>query len=133
METEEVIVGVVLPIATNVPAAGNSTFEFVRPFKQARRREGDASIVTAGMRVTLEPGDGKWLVKEAALCFGGMATSTVGAPLTEVRNLFCRCSRRKGEIPRFWRPYLATCVLAVRKLGPYNSAACLVSLDAISR
>lgn len=85
MELDEIIVGVVLPITANVP--GNSTFEFVRPFKQARRRENDTSIVTAGMRVTLEPRDGKWFVKEAGLCFGGMAPSTVGAPLTEVRNL----------------------------------------------
>lgn len=84
MEADEIIVGVVLPITANVP--GNSIFEFVRPFKQARRRENDTSIVTAGMRVTLEPRDGKWLVKEVGLCFGGMAPSTVGAPLTEVRN-----------------------------------------------
>lgn len=40
--------------------------------------------MTAGMRVVLEPLGGKWVVKEAALCFGGMAPTTVAAPLTEV-------------------------------------------------
>lgn len=43
MEPDEVIVGVFLPHATKP-----DPFEFVRPFKQARRREDDISIVTAG-------------------------------------------------------------------------------------
>lgn len=109
LETEEVIVGVALPIATNnVP--GGSTLEFVRPFKQARRRESDASIVTAGMRVVLEPGDdgSKWLVREAALFFGGMASSTVGAPLTEVGTQ-CIFVQEESDILRFCvHPYRAT-------------------------
>eukprot|EP00752_Nemacystus_decipiens_P001718 g1661.t2 len=94
MEADEVIVAVFLPNPTgrSGPAAGGQggvdessppSFEFVRPFKQARRREDDISIVTAGMRVVLEPRGGKWVVKEAALCFGGMAPTTVAAPLTE--------------------------------------------------
>lgn len=48
--------------------------------------------MTAGMRVVVEPRDGKWLVKDAALCFGGMAPMTVAAPLTEV----CLCCFSKG-------------------------------------
>lgn len=54
MGDKEVIVQIVLPRPT--PAC---PFEFVRPFKQARRREDDISIVTAGLRVRLEPRDGK--------------------------------------------------------------------------
>lgn len=84
MESKEIILGVHLPNGTK--AGGSPTsFEFVRPFKQARRREDDISIVTGGMRVNLEPRDGAWVVKEAGLCFGGMAPTTVAAPLTEVR------------------------------------------------
>ncbi|CAN0318004.1 unnamed protein product, partial [Discosporangium mesarthrocarpum] len=51
---------------------------------QARRREDDISVVTSGMRVLLEPGEG-WVIKEASLWFGGMAPTTVGAPLAEVK------------------------------------------------
>lgn len=43
MEPNEVIIGVLLP-----RAAKPAPFEFVRPFKQARRRASDSSIVTAG-------------------------------------------------------------------------------------
>ncbi|CAN0423429.1 unnamed protein product, partial [Ectocarpus sp. 13 AM-2016] len=53
-------------------------------FPQARRREDDISIVTGGIRLVLEPRGGKWVVKEASMCFGGMAPTTVAAPLTEV-------------------------------------------------
>ncbi|CAM9444133.1 unnamed protein product, partial [Sphacelaria rigidula] len=79
MESDEVIVGVFLPNPRPRP------FEFVRPYKQARRREDDISIVTSGMRVRLEPQmeEGKWVVVEADLCFGGMAATTVAAPKTE--------------------------------------------------
>ncbi|CAN0536146.1 unnamed protein product, partial [Ectocarpus sp. 8 AP-2014] len=53
-------------------------------FPQARRREDDISIVTGGIRLVLEPRGGKWVVKEASMCFGGMAPTTIAAPLTEV-------------------------------------------------
>lgn len=87
MESDEVIVGVFLPNPRPRP------FEFVRPYKQARRREDDISIVTSGMRVRLEPQmeEGKWVVVEADLCFGGMAATTVAAPKTEVRVGACMC------------------------------------------
>ncbi|CBJ27195.1 conserved unknown protein [Ectocarpus siliculosus] len=89
MEEDEVIVAVFLPNAASKKEDGGqssppSTFEFIRPFKQARRREDDISIVTGGIRLVLEPRGGKWVVKEASMCFGGMAPTTVGAPLTEV-------------------------------------------------
>ncbi|CAN0411520.1 unnamed protein product [Pylaiella littoralis] len=98
MEAGEVIVAVFLPNAAGSSSKVNSgastgndeaevshplPLEFVRPFKQARRREDDISIVTAGMRVVLEPRHGTWVVREASLCFGGMAPTTVAAPLTE--------------------------------------------------
>ena len=59
-----------------------SSMEFVAPFKQARRREDDISIVTSGMRMLIAPeGDG-YIVKEASLAFGGMAPTTVMASKT---------------------------------------------------
>ena len=58
--------------------------ELLLPFKQARRREDDISIVSGGIRVALEPSAGAgWRVKDASLCFGGMAATTVAAPLCE--------------------------------------------------
>jgi xanthine dehydrogenase/oxidase len=60
-----------------IPACGD--LEFTVPFKQARRREDDISIVTSGMRFSLskrESGDG-WDIKEAILAFGGMAPKSI--------------------------------------------------------
>lgn len=49
--------------------------EYVKPFKQARRREDDISIVTSGMRILLAIEGGKYVVKEVALAFGGMVSA----------------------------------------------------------
>ena len=62
-------------------------FEFVVPFKQARRREDDISIVTCGMRYLLAPsaaGDVNptWTISSCSLAFGGMAPTTVAATKT---------------------------------------------------
>lgn len=78
LKPHEVITAITLPLP-------RSPFEFVQPYKQARRREDDISIVTGCIRVRLAPrsgGDG-WVVEEAGLGFGGMAPTTVAAPQTE--------------------------------------------------
>lgn len=70
----------------------NEVFEYLRPFKQARRREDDISIVTSGMRIRLAPENGKWTIKDAVLAFGGMAPTTVLATKTAavlVESEFC--------------------------------------------
>ncbi|RHY33612.1 hypothetical protein DYB32_001514 [Aphanomyces invadans] len=67
----EVIVRVLIPLAKEQ--------EFIFPFKQARRREDDISIVTAGMRVNLVPGDKDWHVDDISLVYGGMA-ATIKVP-----------------------------------------------------
>ena len=60
--------------------------EFVRPYKQARRREDDISIVSCALRVRLEPaqreGRGVWVVSDAALAYGGLAPTAVLAAKT---------------------------------------------------
>lgn len=82
LKEEEVIKSITLPLPT-------SPFEFIAPFKQARRREDDISIVTACLRVRLAPappslpGSSGWVVEEAGFGFGGMAPTTVAAPKTE--------------------------------------------------
>lgn len=66
-------------------------FEYVQSYKQARRRDDDIAIVTSCFKVRLEPvpvenGEVKvvsWVVKGASMSFGGMAATTVCAPLTE--------------------------------------------------
>ena len=50
------------------------------PHSQARRREDDISIVTAGIHVRLTPTDGAWKVAEATLAFGGLAPTVGPAP-----------------------------------------------------
>lgn len=58
-------------------------FEYIVPFKQARRREDDISIVTSGMRIALVPNDNAYVIKSCSLAFGGMAPKTVMATATE--------------------------------------------------
>lgn len=61
-------------------------FEYVFPFKQARRREDDISIVTSGMRILLKPdvedGVSVFKISNASLAFGGMAPTTKMATKT---------------------------------------------------
>ena len=57
-------------------------YEYVVPFKQARRREDDISIVTSGMRIKLRPEQEGWLMEDVSIAFGGMAPKTVMASKT---------------------------------------------------
>ena len=70
----EVIVRVDIPLPS-------SPFDFVQPYKQARRREDDISIVSGAIRVVLEPSDdmAHWQVAQCGMAFGGMAPTTVTA------------------------------------------------------
>ena len=60
----------------------SSKFEFVLPMKQARRREDDISIVTAGIRIALAVHEDQWVINEFAAAFGGMAPTTILATKT---------------------------------------------------
>eukprot|EP00899_Mesostigma_viride_P019651 jgi/Mesvir1/27688/Mv07407-RA.1 len=77
----EVLVSVTLPFTRD--------YEYVKEFKQARRREDDIAIVNAGMRVAFVPGPSgtggapTWIVASASLAFGGVAPVTLCAPKTE--------------------------------------------------
>lgn len=57
-------------------------YEYVKPFKQARRREDDISIVTAGMRIKVVPDETSWKINEVSIAFGGMSPTTVLVPNT---------------------------------------------------
>ena len=61
-----------------VPLLGK-VFDYVKPFKQARRREDDISIVTSGMRIRLAPQGDKFVIEHIAMAFGGMAPKTIMA------------------------------------------------------
>ena len=56
--------------------------EFVRPYKQSRRREDDIAIVTSTLRVVLAEEDGGYVVREAAFAFGGLAATVKLADAT---------------------------------------------------
>lgn len=61
------------------------SLEYISPFKQARRREDDISIVNSGMRAVIAPdpsGSGSYIIKDASMAFGGMAPTTVMTPKT---------------------------------------------------
>ncbi|KAI9895988.1 hypothetical protein PsorP6_019252 [Peronosclerospora sorghi] len=77
MEPDEVITSVYVPYTTE--------WEYILPFKQARRREDDISIVTAGIRIPLEYSRETkgWKIQNASTVFGGMAAMTMAASKTE--------------------------------------------------
>jgi xanthine dehydrogenase/oxidase len=70
LDPTEVVERVEVPVLQPV-------FEYLRPFKQARRREDDISIVTSGMRIRLAVNGEKYMIEDIALAFGGMAPTTV--------------------------------------------------------
>ena len=59
-----------------IPVLG-PLWEYLKPFKQARRREDDISIVTSGMRIKLKIEKKKFIIEDVSLAFGGMAIKTV--------------------------------------------------------
>lgn len=81
LRPEEIIQSVLVPFTTE--------YEYVSPYKQAKRREDDISIVTSCLRIKLSPqgqnggGSSCWKIEEAGLGFGGMAPTTVAARGTE--------------------------------------------------
>ncbi|KAH8880926.1 xanthine dehydrogenase [Thozetella sp. PMI_491] len=64
--------GVITHIIIPLPAPGTS--EIVKAYKQAKRKDDDIAIVTAGFRVRL---DSKGFVEDATFAYGGMAPTTV--------------------------------------------------------
>ena len=94
LEPTEVVERVEVPVLDKV-------FEYVKPFKQARRREDDISIVTSGMRIKLGTANGKFVIEEVVLAFGGMSPTTVLATesaTSMVGKEFCASTfRAAGE------------------------------------
>jgi len=50
-------------------------FEFVKAYKQSRRREDDIAIVTGTLRVLLKKVDAGYVVEDACFAFGGLAAT----------------------------------------------------------
>jgi len=69
MKKEEIIERIDVPLV-------QSKFEYVAPFKQARRREDDISIVTSGMRLKVVHSNDNWKIEDVSIAFGGMAPVT---------------------------------------------------------
>lgn len=70
-----------------------SVFEYIFPFKQAKRREDDISIVTSGMRIVVKPSNKAFVIDDISLAFGGMAPRTIMAKKTAeflMNKQFCR-------------------------------------------
>jgi xanthine dehydrogenase/oxidase len=70
-----------LILSVTIPAP--KKYEYILPFKQAKRREDDISIVTAGIRMRLKPVGGDWIIDVASFAYGGMSFKTVSCPKTE--------------------------------------------------
>ncbi|KAI9354597.1 molybdopterin binding aldehyde oxidase/xanthine dehydrogenase [Zopfochytrium polystomum] len=56
--------------------------EFVKSYKQARRKDDDIAIVNACMNVSIESNENGHMIKEACLAFGGLGPTTVIAAKT---------------------------------------------------
>ncbi|KAL1383823.1 molybdopterin binding aldehyde oxidase/xanthine dehydrogenase [Phyllosticta capitalensis] len=70
--------GVITHIRIPLPPAGAN--EVTKAYKQAKRKDDDIAIVTAGFRVRLSPSG---LVEDVCLAYGGMAPTTVEAKKTQ--------------------------------------------------
>ncbi len=81
MTDDEILVCVHIPL----PSPTNKTF--LRSYKQARRRDDDIGIVSAGLQVQLEPVDTtdkqQWRIVTSRFSFGGMGPTTILAKNTQ--------------------------------------------------
>ncbi|CAG9785631.1 unnamed protein product [Diatraea saccharalis] len=68
VEDDEVVLSVEIPFS--------SDYQHIKAYKQARRRDDDISIVTASFNITFDKNTGD-TVRDAKLCFGGMAPTTI--------------------------------------------------------
>lgn len=59
------------------------SFEFVKEFKQAHRRDDDIALVNAGMRVHLEEKGEKWVISDASIVYGGVSPLSLSALKTK--------------------------------------------------
>jgi xanthine dehydrogenase/oxidase len=89
MKFDEILEHIMIPAITN-------PLEYILPFKQARRREDDISIVTSGIRICLTLNTAlsveteingsdypnNYLIEDCALSFGGMSVTTILAKKT---------------------------------------------------
>jgi xanthine dehydrogenase/oxidase len=72
MAPHEVLVSVFVPFTEE--------YEYVKEFKQARRRDDDIAIVNAGVRLKMRRSGADWEVEDAAFAFGGVAAKSIMAP-----------------------------------------------------
>jgi xanthine dehydrogenase/oxidase len=81
MTDDEVLVSVHIPL----PSSPNKTY--LRSYKQARRRDDDIGIVSAGLQVELESIDStdkqQWRIVNVRFSFGGMGPTTILAKNTQ--------------------------------------------------
>lgn len=72
----EVLVSIFVPFT--------KSFEYVREFKQAHRREDDIAIVNAGVCISMQQqSSDTWVIAKASIAYGGVAPATISAPNTE--------------------------------------------------
>lgn len=76
MTDDEILVNVHIPL----PSSSTNKY-FLRSYKQARRRDDDIGIVSAGLHVELESvsetGKQQWRIVNARFSFGGMGPTTI--------------------------------------------------------
>ncbi|PNT74501.1 hypothetical protein BRADI_1g15800v3 [Brachypodium distachyon] len=75
LKPDELLLSVMLPWTRQ--------FEYVKEFKQAHRREDDIALVNAGMRVHIREAEGKWIVSDVSIVYGGVAAVPLTATKTE--------------------------------------------------
>ncbi|KAJ3046276.1 hypothetical protein HDV00_000089 [Rhizophlyctis rosea] len=90
LQASEVIVSVYVPFS--------GPTQFIKAYKQSKRKDDDITIVNAGLSVTLESVDPEtWVVKDASFAFGGMGPTTMSAPLTAEQCIGQKWSKEMME------------------------------------
>lgn len=68
---------VITDVCVPLTASGPSTRQFVRAYKQAKRKDDDIAIVTCCLYMEVMPQNSDWVIETVRLAYGGMAPTTV--------------------------------------------------------
>lgn len=76
----------------NSPLANTNEFEFIKSYKQSKRKDDDISIVTACLRLRFKYNESKstgnaraFEIIDSTFCYGGMAPTTIVAKVTSAK------------------------------------------------
>jgi len=78
LQPSEIVVSIFVPFTRET--------EYIRAYKQSKRKDDDIAIVNAGLCVNLVKSDSDWIVDSASFAYGGMGPTTV-CPVNTIQKV----------------------------------------------